>query len=128
VGRATRRVQAEDLRELLEAAPRANIAFRLGDGIEAAPVAFRFRAGRYFIGVPRTDTGPMLGPDELVELLIDDGQWFFDLRGLRVRGRTAHANQLPEGASASLAWFELTPDKVVAWDYGTLHEVADDGP
>jgi hypothetical protein len=47
VMRATRRVQAEAVRDLLEAAPRANTAFWSGEAIEAAPVAFRLRAGRY---------------------------------------------------------------------------------
>jgi hypothetical protein len=60
--RATRRMPAEALRDLLEAAPRANIAFRSGDATQAAPVAFRFRAGRYWIGVPRTPPGPVPGP------------------------------------------------------------------
>lgn len=125
---ATRRVQAEDLRQLLEAAPRANVAFRDGDTVQAAPVAFRFQAGRYWIGVPRTQTGSLPGPGELVKLLIDDGRWFFDLRGLWVRGRTATADQPPDGAAASLAWLELTPEKVVAWNYGTLRKVSDDVP
>lgn len=125
--RATRRVPAEDLRGLLEAAPRANIAFRSGDGIQAAPVAFRFQAERYWIGIPTTETGPLLGPGEVVKLLIDEGRWFFQLRGLWVRGHTAAADRVPEGATGSLAWLELVPQKVVAWDYGRLREVADDG-
>jgi hypothetical protein len=70
----------------------------------------------------------MLGPGELVKLLIDDGRWFFDRRGLWIRGRTDVVDQLPDDAAASLAWLELTPEKVVAWDYGTLREEADDGP
>ena len=127
VRRSTRRVPAEALRELLQAPPRANIAFRTGDTVQAAPVAFRFQAGRYWIGVPRTDTGPLLGPGELVKLLIDDGRWFFQLRGLWIRGHTAAtAGQPPGGAPGSLAWLELVPDKVVAWDYGILRTVADD--
>lgn len=119
---------AEDLRDLLEAAPRATIAFPGGEAIEATPVAFRFQAGRYWIGVPRTEAGPMPARGDLVELLIDDGQWFFDLRGLRVRGHVAPVDRPPDGASAALDWFELSGERVVAWDYGTLHRVADDGP
>jgi hypothetical protein len=115
------------MQELLEAAPRANVAFRRGDGIQAAPVAFRFQAGRYWIGVRPTETGPLLGPGEAVKLLIDEGRWFFELRGLWVRGHTAAADRVPEGAASSLAWLELCPEKVVAWDYGRLREVADDG-
>jgi hypothetical protein len=69
----------------------------------------------------------MLGSGELVKLLIDDGRWFFELRGLWVRGRTAAADQVPDSAAGSLALLELAPEKVVAWDYGTLREVTDDG-
>jgi hypothetical protein len=83
---ATGRVPAEALRDLLEAAPRANLAFRSGDAIQAMPVACRFRAGRYWIGVPRTQPESRLGLGEVVKLLIDDGRWFFELRALWVRG------------------------------------------
>lgn len=117
--RATRRVPLDAVRDLLEAPPRASIAFRSADGIESTPVGFRFQAGRYWIGIPRTAMESTPGPGELVTLLIDDGSWFFDLRGLRVRGRTA-ANTPTDGAAASPAWLELTPEEVVAWDFGTL--------
>ena len=42
--------------------PRANIAFRSGDAIQAMPVAFRFRAGHYWIGVPRHRRGRAPAP------------------------------------------------------------------
>jgi hypothetical protein len=122
------RVPVEYLQDLVDAAPRANIAFSTADGVEAAPVAFRYQAGRYLIGVPRTDGHPMLSPGALVQLVIDDGRWFFDLRGISVRGHTAPADQAPEGAAASVGWFELTPEQVLAWDYATLRTAADDEP
>jgi hypothetical protein len=115
VSRVTRRVGVDDLPDLLAAPPRACLAYRDGAGVQAAPVGFRFESGRYLVA---PGTGPRLG--DLVELLVDDGKWFFDLRGLRVRGRLAEA--------ADPGWYELVPDKVVAWDYGTLHRTAGDGP
>lgn len=125
--RATRRVGLDDLRDLLAAAPRANIAFGAGGEVHALPVAFRYSAGRYLVGVPGRARGPAPGGGDQVELLIDDGQWFFDLRGVRVRGRLepaeapAHPSGHPE--DPGLSWFELTPEKTVAWDYGRMREV-----
>jgi hypothetical protein len=112
-------VPAEALREPLEASPRANIAFGRGDAVEATPVAFRFHAGRYWIGVPRTETGPHAWPRRAGQAPIDDGRWFFELRGLRVRGRTAAVDRVPDGVASSLAWLELSPEKVDAWDHGS---------
>lgn len=113
---------AEALTGLLSAAPRANIAFRRGDAVQATPVAFLYRKGRYWIGLPRGDTEPMANHGTVVELVVDDGRWFFDLRGVRARGRIARADRPPAGGSPALAWFEVVPEKVVAWDYGTLHD------
>ena len=74
--RATGPVPAEAWRDLLEAAPRANITFGSGDAIHAMPVAFRFRAGRCWIASPDT-TGagarpPGVGPGWLYRAA--DGQ------------------------------------------------------
>ena len=44
----------------------------------------RWRSGSrptLLIGVRATETGPLLGPGEVVKLLIDEGRWFFELRG-----------------------------------------------
>lgn len=127
MARATRRVEPDDVRDLLAAPPRANLAFRRGDAVEAAPVAFRHDGGRYWVGVPRFGEGAPVGPGEVVKLVIDDGVWFFDLRGVWVRGRTVPAEPVPDGAPASLVWYEIVPDKTVAWDYGTLRTVGDRG-
>lgn len=127
MARATRRVEPDDVRDLLAAPPRANLAFRRGDTVEAAPVAFRHDGGRYWVGVPRFGEGALVGPGEVVKLVIDDGVWFFDLRGVWVRGRTVPAEPVPDGAPASLVWYEIVPDKTVAWDYGMLRTVGDRG-
>lgn len=123
MSRVTRRVPAEAVGDLLAAAPRASLAFPTANGIDAAPVAFRFRAGRYWVGfsVEASLTVPAAGDE--AELVIDDGRWFFDLRGLRVRGHLLRPEQSPDGAAT---WFELSPERVIAWDYATLHPVADD--
>jgi hypothetical protein len=122
----TRLVPSEAMVRLLEAAPRATVAFTYEGEVEAIPVAFRFDDRRYLIGLPTGGGGPQPSPREPVKLLVDEGRWFFDLRGIWVRGRLTPAASPHSGMAAPLAWFELSPEKVVAWDYGTMREVPDD--
>jgi hypothetical protein len=73
-------------------------------------------SGRYLAGLP--EGAP---PPERVKLLVDDGPWYFDLRGVWARGALA-ACEAPEGTAEGLAWFELTPEKTAAWHYGSMRE------
>ncbi len=118
--RITRKVTPEDLPDLLERPPRANIAFAYQSAPAAAPVAFRFWSGRYWVGLPRQDAGPLPAAGEVVKLIVDDGHRYHDLRGFWVRGRMAAAPRPPEGADAGLDWFELSAEKTVAWHYGRM--------
>ena len=52
-------------------------------------------------------------------LLIDDGWFYFELRGLRVRG-ALRDNAAPPGLDPELRWLELEPSKINAWDYGSM--------
>lgn len=115
--RVTRSVQPEDLRELLEHPPRATLAFVRDGVIEAVPVAFRSASGRYLVGLP----GGMERPAGRVKLLVDDGHWYFDLRGLWVRG-VLEPSAAPTGAPEGTEWFELRPEKTAAWHYGSMRE------
>lgn len=115
--RVTRSVQPEDLRELLERPPRATLAFVRDGVIEAVPVAFRFESGRYLVGLP----GDAEPPADRVKLLVDDGHWYFDLRGVWVRGALGPC-EAPPGEPAGTAWFELQPEKAAAWHYGSMRE------
>ncbi len=120
----TRNIDLESASDLLAEVPRACIGFAHGDEPQAQPVALVWRDDRYFIGVPltaahRPDTG-----QEIV-LLVDEGVYFFDLRAIYIRGQV-QLTESPAGAPAGSSWYELTPLKTVAWDYGTLHEVDDE--
>ena len=117
VKRVTRAVRPEDLPDLLEHPPRATLAFVDDGRIEAVPVAFRFEAGHYLVGLPG-DNAP---PGGRVKLLVDDGPWYFDLRGFWARGRLAPC-ETPASAAAGLSWFELTTEKIAAWHYGSMRE------
>jgi hypothetical protein len=115
----TKRVKPEAVRDLLDRVPRATLAFNDHDAVAALPVAFRFHGGRYWVGLSRSTTAPQ--PAAPVTLVIDEGWYWFDLRGIYLRGNIAPAEPPPGGAS-TLDWFELTPVMVSAWEYATLHE------
>lgn len=113
--RVTRAIPATDVLDLLEHPPRATLAFVRDGTIEALPVAFRLAGERCLFGVgPGTGTLP-----DRAKLLIDDGPWYFDLRGTWLRGPVVPSDAL-EGESEPLEWYELTPVKSVAWHYGSM--------
>ena len=122
--RITNAVDPERMQELLERVPRACVAFNNAGIVELVPVEFRFQAGRYWIGVSgESRSAP--GPDEPVKLLIDEGMYYFDMRGIWIRGRALFSEERPEGGSPAVNWFQLVPEKFVAWDFGAMREVED---
>ncbi len=120
----TRNIDPDSARDLLEHVPRACIAFADDRGPQAQPSLLVWQNDRYIVGIPET-VNRRPGLDQEVVLLVDEGVHFFDLRAVYVRGRLGPA-EAPQGAPAGHAWFEVVPLKVVAWDYGTLHEVDDE--
>ena len=116
--RVTRVVRPEDLGPLLVRPPRATLAFVSDGRIEAVPAAFRWAEGRYFVGWPLGSEPPVAR----VKLLIDDGPWYFDLRGVWVRGSLVGCDA-PTDGSPLLGWYELHPEKVAAWHYGRMRQV-----
>lgn len=112
----TRAITPADLGPLLAHPPRATLAFVRDGAVEAIPVAFFYDAGRYLVGLSSKEP-----PPGRVRLLIDDGPWYFDLRGLWARGRLTPTSA-PAGSVAAAAWFELEPEKTVAWHYGRMRD------
>jgi hypothetical protein len=120
----TRDIDPVDAHDLLERVPRACFSFACDDGPYAQPIAFVWRDGRYFAGIPETaNHQPAI--DQEVVLLVDEGVYFFDLRAIYIRGRVKPI-EAPDGAPTGCVWFEVIPLKTVAWDYGTLREVPDE--
>jgi hypothetical protein len=113
--RITRATTARDLADFLAAARLAVVAWNRDGQVAAAPAAFRFANGRYVIGVA---PGTLTEHAEVVAL-IDEGPMYFDLRGVRVRGRIAVSDDARGGA---LDWFVVEPEREVAWHYGRLRE------
>jgi hypothetical protein len=121
----TRDIDPAEAHDLLEQAPRVSLTFASDHGPHALPIAFVWRDGRYLVGLAEaTDLQPAI--DQEVVLLVDEGVHFFDLRAIYIRGRVK-PTAAPADAPAGRAWFEVSPLKIVAWDYGTLHEVSDEG-
>jgi len=120
--RITNAVDPEKMRDLLERVPRACIAFNSAGTVEVVPVEFRLQDERYWVGMLGRGSGPAPGPDEPVKLLVDEGMYYFDMRGIWIRGRALFSEERPEGAPI-LNWFELIPEKFVAWDFGAMREV-----
>jgi hypothetical protein len=116
--RVTRAVPPESLCALLLNPPRATLAFVREGEVNSIPVAFRWPDGRYLVGL-NADSQPPAGR---VKLLVDDGPWYFDLRGIWVRGALA-AIEAPADSPDGYAWFELVPEKVAAWHYGRMREL-----
>jgi hypothetical protein len=111
----TRAVTPADLVDLLRAAQSATTAWERDGSVEAQPVAFRFAHGAYRIGV----MPGLLREGIEVAVLIDGGPWYFDLRGVRVRGRLASCAGETAG---ELEWFDVKPEREVAWHYGRMRE------
>jgi hypothetical protein len=108
VKRITRTIALDDLSDLVEAPPRAYLAYVVDGAPQAVRVAGRRDAGRWLVTLP---PGASVPDGARVVLLIDDGEFYFELRGVRIRGTLRHA---ADGA------MEVVPEKIITWDYGSM--------
>jgi hypothetical protein len=117
--RITRDVDPAAVRDLLDHPPRATVAFVDG-GAAVLPARAHLDGDRRLFAVA-ADAAPALDRSEVV-LVIDDGWYWFQLRGVSVRG-IAHRVDGPTGAEGSpLAWYAVDTRRVLAWDYGAVRE------
>lgn len=119
--RATRDVEPSALTDLLEHPPRAAVAFVDRDEVDVLPVQARCRADTYCFGVL-----PEIAPDfenQEVVLVIDDGPYWFELRGMSVRGLARRIDRADPSEMKVLAWYAVEPRRALAWDHGTIREV-----
>jgi hypothetical protein len=114
----TREVEPAAVRRVLDAPPRATVAFVDGDRAELLPVRTRCGVGRYLFGVV-ADGAPDLEGREVV-LVVDGGAYWFELCGTSVRGVAAHVDR-PAGLDG-LHWYAIAPRRVLAWDYAAIRE------
>ncbi len=109
-------MKAEDLPRLATDPPRAALAFATRDGPQCLPVVVRCDHDQIRIGIDRASL-PENGAPERAVLLVDDGRYWFELQAIVRRGTLE-----PTASSGTNAWFRLTTQHEVAWDYGRLHE------
>ena len=121
MARVTQRVDPDALVDLLERPARAAIAFPRGASVEPVPVAYLRSEGHDLVGLGREWLPPEGAPERAV-LLLDDGRYWFELRAVTMRGRLGPSSAPPPGSEPHFVWFEFTPDRTVAWDYGALRE------
>jgi hypothetical protein len=110
----TRDVALDAVSDLLARPPRASITFLDGDQVAIVPVRARFVGDQPLVGLPTG--GPDLAGREVV-VLVDDGPWWFRLRGASFRG-VARRDAEAEG----VVWWAVAPRRILAWDYGTIRE------
>lgn len=118
VKHVTRDVEPAAVRDLLEDPPRATVAFMEADEVNVLPARARFDGGVHVFAV-RADVAPDLGGREVV-LVRDDGPYWFELRGISVRGLAKPAAAPNEESGRHLVWYDIEPRRVLAWDYSAL--------
>lgn len=116
----TRDVEPVSIHDLLERPRRATVAFTQGDRVDLLPARSRLSDGSHWFGVP-AGLDPQLDGREVV-LLIDDGQYWFELRGVSVRGLAKSAQAPQSDPAERLVWYAITPQRTLAWDYGSLRK------
>jgi hypothetical protein len=116
----TRDVEPSTLKDLLEHPPRATIAFIERERADILPVRARCRADMYRFGV-LPEVAINLENREVV-LVIDDGPYFFALRGISVRGLARRIDRVEPGETDALAWYVIEPRRVLAWNYDAIRE------
>ena len=104
----TRAVGLDELSDLFEAPEHAHLAYVADGAPEAVRVAARRDGERWLVTLPADTSVP---DGARVVLLIDDGEFYFELRGVRVRGTLRDAG---DGAR------EVVPEKIITWDYGSM--------
>lgn len=114
--RVTRDVEPEALPDLLAHPPRATVAFVHDGAANALPAQVRLEgAKRFAVAADAPDLH-----DREVVLVVDDGPYWFQLRGVSVRGTARRAAAPGESGAAPLAWYAIDVRRVLAWDYGTV--------
>jgi hypothetical protein len=114
--RITRDVEPASLRDLADDPPRATVAFAQGDAVELLPAKVGTRGSVQLFGVVPAGSPDLDGRE--VVLVMDGGSYWFELRGVSVRGVASRV----EAGDARLRWYAIAPSRVLAWDYATIRE------
>jgi hypothetical protein len=118
--RVTRDVELSAVPDLLKTPPRATVAHVQDEEVDVLPVRAHCAADVYAFGV-RGGSCDFAGRE--VVLVIDDGSYWFELRGVSVRGIATRIDAPPQ-AAMGLTWYAIEARRVLAWDYGSIREVS----
>ena len=116
----TRNVSPDAVGDLLDAPPRAMLAFDDHGHIGLLPVRFRRDRERYFVGLGVATNALDLAAGASVSVLIDDGWYFYELRAVKLRCRLGVTP--PDARDSDVCWRELIVERIVAWDYASMRE------
>jgi hypothetical protein len=95
-------------------------AFISRDQAEVVPARAQYRADTYRFGVlPEVATD--LENREVV-VVIDDAPYFFELRGISVRGLARRIHRAERGDEEALAWYVIEPRRILPWNYAAMRE------
>jgi Pyridoxamine 5'-phosphate oxidase len=114
----TRDVEVSAVADLAISPPRAALAATVDDEIVLLPASVTLDEPANPVSSPRTVQVPQDNADlagRNVVVIADDGPQWFRLRSLTVRG-------VAEAMGHST--YRVVPERIVAWDYGSLREVA----
>lgn len=112
----TRDVDPDALADLRDHPPRASLAFVADGEVQLLPVRARHLDGAYRFGVPASAALDL--SEREVVLVIDSGPFWFELRGLSVRGTALRTADSGDG----LSWYAIDTRRILAWDYSSLRE------
>ena len=112
-----RDVEACAVADLATSPPRASLAVAIDDQVHALPVRVTLENPADPASSPRIvqvpgDRPEFAGGDVVV--VADDGPQWFRLRALTIRG---------EAVALDKDTYRVVPERIVAWDYGSLREV-----
>jgi len=110
VKQITRAVSLDALSDLIDAPRNAHLAWVAEGAPEAVRVDARRDGERWLVTLP---PGTSIPDGARVVLLLDDGEFYFELRGIRVRGT------LRDAAGGAR---EVVPEKIITWDYGAMRQ------
>jgi hypothetical protein len=118
--RITRDVEPSAVRDLLDRPPRATVAFVDGERVAVVPARLHVDGDRFVLGVDGGSAPDLTGRE--VVLVADDGPYWFELRGISIRGTAAPARASVPAHDPGLAWYAVDAHRVLGWDYATLRE------
>src|SRR5262249_59552407 len=100
--------------------PRGTVAFVDRTTIDLRPAQVRCSADTYQFGVLADACDDLDGRE--VVLMIDDGPYWFQLRGISVRGSARHIDPPATQEHKALVRYVIEAQRILACDYAAIRE------